>query len=63
MHATEHTHEPGARTVVSWLLVSFAHIAHCSHSRDYSTGTGEPHMLIAIGIHVSSVVPILYSRE
>ena len=36
------------------------HIAHCNHSCDYSTGTAESHVLIAIGIHVRLHCPIHY---
>ena len=35
--------------VVGW---EWDYIAHCSHSFDYSAGTGEFHMLIAIRIHM-----------
>jgi len=43
-------------TVVSRFLVPFA---HCNHSGDYSIETAEPRVLIAIGIHMSSTVPVL----
>ena len=39
------------------------HIAHCNHSHDYSTGTAESKVLIGIGIHLSSAVPIHQSHQ
>ena len=39
-------------TVFSGFVVLFAHTALCIRSHDYSAGSAESHVLIAIGVHI-----------